>query len=157
VRASSHFAISILAEGQHEHSTRFAAKGEQARAAEVEFTEHVPGLPCLPDALATIACRVSALHPGGDHTIVVGEALSTSHAPKDLAPLLFFRGSYSRLERERAAERTRGAELTRGAERTWGAELTRAAERERAAERTPVSRPKRPAGLKRIATLERVG
>jgi flavin reductase (DIM6/NTAB) family NADH-FMN oxidoreductase RutF len=99
VRASSRFAVSILAEDQREHSTRFAAKGEQARAQEVEFGEHDPGLPCLPDALATLACRVSAIHRGGDHMIVIGEALSMSNAQEDVAPLLFFRGAYSRLER----------------------------------------------------------
>jgi flavin reductase (DIM6/NTAB) family NADH-FMN oxidoreductase RutF len=98
VRASSRFAVSILAEGQEEHSTRFAAKGEQAQSREVDFSEHDPGLPCLPDALATLACRVSAIHRGGDHTIVIGEALSMSSAQDDLAPLLFFRGSYSRLQ-----------------------------------------------------------
>jgi flavin reductase (DIM6/NTAB) family NADH-FMN oxidoreductase RutF len=98
VRASSRFAVSILAEGQQEHSTRFAAKGEQAQSREVDFSEHDPGLPCLPDALATLACRVSAIHRGGDHTIVIGEALSMSSAQDDLAPLLFFRGSYSRLQ-----------------------------------------------------------
>jgi 3,4-dihydroxy-2-butanone 4-phosphate synthase len=97
VRACSRFAVSILAEGQREHSNRFAAKGEQARAGEVEFSEHTPGLPCLPDALATVGCRVSAIHEGGDHMIVIGEALSMSRALEDVAPLLFFRGSYTQL------------------------------------------------------------
>jgi flavin reductase (DIM6/NTAB) family NADH-FMN oxidoreductase RutF len=99
VRASSRFAVSILAEGQREHSNRFAAKGERARPQEVEFSEHDLGEPCLPGALATVACRVSAIHRGGDHMIVIGEALSTSRASEDVAPLLFFRGAYSRLER----------------------------------------------------------
>jgi flavin reductase (DIM6/NTAB) family NADH-FMN oxidoreductase RutF len=101
VRATDHFTVSILAESQRQHSDRFAAKGVQARPQEVDFSEHEPGLPCLPDALATVACRVSATHHAGDHMIVVGEALATSNAPEDLAPLLFFRGAYSRLERER--------------------------------------------------------
>jgi flavin reductase (DIM6/NTAB) family NADH-FMN oxidoreductase RutF len=100
VQASARFAVSILAEGQLEHSNRFAAKGEQAQAQEVAFSEHDPGLPCLPDALATVACRVSAIHRGGDHMIVIGEALSMSSAQEDVAPLLFFRGSYSRLEQQ---------------------------------------------------------
>jgi flavin reductase (DIM6/NTAB) family NADH-FMN oxidoreductase RutF len=99
VRACSRFAISILAEGQREHSARFAAKGERARAQEVRFSEDHLGVPCLPDALATIACSVSAIHRGGDHMIVIGEALSTSRAADGVAPLLFFRGAYSRLER----------------------------------------------------------
>ncbi|HLH13776.1 MAG TPA: flavin reductase family protein [Solirubrobacteraceae bacterium] len=109
VRAASHFAVSILAESQREHSTRFAAKGERARPREAEFGEHHPGVPCLRGALATVACRVSAMHRGGDHMIVVGEVLSTSSAPEELTPLLFFRGSYSRLERERPPEPRRSA------------------------------------------------
>jgi flavin reductase (DIM6/NTAB) family NADH-FMN oxidoreductase RutF len=103
VRASQRFAVSILAEDQREHSTRFAAKGERARAQEVELVEHDPGLPCLPQALATLACSVSAIHRGGDHMIVIGEALSMSSAQDDVAPLLFFRGSYSRLERRQGS------------------------------------------------------
>jgi flavin reductase (DIM6/NTAB) family NADH-FMN oxidoreductase RutF len=101
VRASSRFAVSILAESQREHSIRFAAKGVQARPQEVDFSEQHPGLPCLPDALATVACSVSAIYRGGDHMIVIGEALSMTSDDRDGAPLLFFRGSYSRLERER--------------------------------------------------------
>jgi flavin reductase (DIM6/NTAB) family NADH-FMN oxidoreductase RutF len=103
VRARSHFAVSILAESQREHSIRFAAKGQSARPQDVEFSEHGHGVPCLPNALATLACHVSAIHDAGDHVIVVGEALSMSSADSDAAPLLFFRGSYSRLARERLA------------------------------------------------------
>lgn len=97
VTAGKRFAVSILAERQREHSIRFAAKGELAHAQEVDFQEHHLGLPCLPDALATIACRVSAFYPGGDHVIVLGEVASMTSAEREDAPLLFFRGSYSRL------------------------------------------------------------
>jgi flavin reductase (DIM6/NTAB) family NADH-FMN oxidoreductase RutF len=100
VKGSLRFAVSVLAESQQEHSDRFAAKGEAAQAQEVELIEHDTGVPCLPDALATLACRVSAMHSAGDHMIVIGEALSTSSAQEDLAPLLFFRGRYSRLAGE---------------------------------------------------------
>jgi flavin reductase (DIM6/NTAB) family NADH-FMN oxidoreductase RutF len=110
VKSSLQFAVSVLAESQQEHSDRFAAKGAHAQAQEVEFSEHDPGLPCLPDALATLTCRVSAMHSAGDHMIVIGEALSMSRAGEDVAPLLFFCGSYSRLERRRL---TRVATLER--------------------------------------------
>jgi len=103
IRACSRFAVNILAESQREHSIRFAAKGERSRPQDVDFSEHGAGLPCLPDALATVACRVSAIHSGGDHMIVIGEALSMSSADSDVTPLLFFRGAYSRLERQRPA------------------------------------------------------
>lgn len=127
VRTASHFIVSILAEGQQAHSNRFAAKGEQARSHEVEFGEHHLGLPCLPDALATVACRVGTMHRAGDHTIVIGEALSMSSAPEEVAPLLFFRGSYSRLERARPVAPKRPAAT------------------------------KRPAGRRRVAVLEHLG
>jgi flavin reductase (DIM6/NTAB) family NADH-FMN oxidoreductase RutF len=120
VTAQSRFAVNILAESQREHSIRFAAKGEQARAHEIKFSQHEHDLPCLEGALATIACRVSAMHPGGDHVIVIGQALSMTRAERDIAPLLFFRGAYSQLVRERRpatpkrpAKRTRVAVLER--------------------------------------------
>lgn len=97
VHESSRFAVNLLAAGQHEHSTRFAAKGEEARPHEVDFGEHELRLPVLRDSLATIACRVDAVHPGGDHEIVVGEALSMTTGGEEAEPLLFFRGSYSAL------------------------------------------------------------
>ncbi len=131
VRACSRFAVNILADSQREHSIRFAAKGERSRPREADFSEHHPGLPCLPDALATVACRVSAIHRGGDHVIVIGEALSMSSAENDVAPLLFFRGAYSRLERERPAR-----------ERP---------ERGRSAVPKPRNRPRRVAVLERVS------
>jgi flavin reductase (DIM6/NTAB) family NADH-FMN oxidoreductase RutF len=118
--AHGHFAVNVLSEAQREHSARFAAKGVQARADEVEFAPHEPGVPCLPGALATIACRVHETHAAGDHTIVIGEALTISSAQDEPAPLLFFKGSYSSLApqppqaaaeppaREQAARRAAG-------------------------------------------------
>jgi 3,4-dihydroxy-2-butanone 4-phosphate synthase len=94
LRDSSRFAVNMLASGQRHHSDRFAAKGDAARPHEVEFEEHALGVPVLPGSLATIACRVEAIHRAGDHEIVVGEALSISPASNGARPLLFFRGSY---------------------------------------------------------------
>jgi 3,4-dihydroxy-2-butanone 4-phosphate synthase len=101
IRATGAFAINVLAEGQREHSDRFAARGADARAHEVGFEDHPLGVPVLPGALATIACEVEAIHRAGDHEIVVGVARSLARAA-DLAvePLLFYRGSYSRLTLE---------------------------------------------------------
>jgi 3,4-dihydroxy-2-butanone 4-phosphate synthase len=94
LRDSSRFAVNMLAAEQRHHSDRFAAKGDGARPDEVEFEEHALGVPVLPGSLATIACRVEAIHRAGDHEIVIGEALSISPASNGARPLLFFRGSY---------------------------------------------------------------
>ncbi|MBF6591695.1 MAG: flavin reductase family protein, partial [Ktedonobacterales bacterium] len=43
-------------------------------------------------------CRVVAVYPGGDHSIFLGqvEALGASEQP----PLLYYRGTYTHLDRE---------------------------------------------------------
>jgi flavin reductase (DIM6/NTAB) family NADH-FMN oxidoreductase RutF len=101
---SSHFAVNILTDEQREHSVRFAAKGARAHSEDVDFDEHHTGVPCLIDTLATIACRVNDVHDGGDHMIVLADVLSSTSAEHDVAPLLFYRGSYARLADDHALD-----------------------------------------------------
>jgi 3-hydroxy-9,10-secoandrosta-1,3,5(10)-triene-9,17-dione monooxygenase reductase component len=70
------------------------------RSHEVEFEDHDSGVPILPGALATIACEVDAIHPAGDHEIVIGDARHLYHREPGTEPLLFYRGSYSQLQIE---------------------------------------------------------
>jgi 3,4-dihydroxy-2-butanone 4-phosphate synthase len=100
IRAGGSFGVNVLAKHQREHSDRFAAKGSDARPHEVEFEDHPLGVPLLPGALATVACEVEAIHPAGDHEIVIGAARSLARAEAGAEPLLFYRGSYSRLTLE---------------------------------------------------------
>jgi flavin reductase (DIM6/NTAB) family NADH-FMN oxidoreductase RutF len=100
IRATGNFAINVLGKHQRDHSDRFAAKGADTRAHEVGFEDHPLGVPVLPDSLATIACELEAIHPAGDHEIVVGLARSLSRAEAVTEPLLFYRGSYSELTLE---------------------------------------------------------
>lgn len=55
------------------------------------------GAPLLLQALATLECRTSAIHPGGDHSIVVGEVLDVAFGTEDAAALLHYRGEYRQL------------------------------------------------------------
>ena len=52
-------------------------------------------MPLLAGCAARFECRHAARYDGGDHLIVVGEVLRLVQA--DLAPLLFYRGGYSRV------------------------------------------------------------
>jgi 3,4-dihydroxy-2-butanone 4-phosphate synthase len=100
LRHSSRFAINVLAEHQHEQSIRFAAKGADADGGE-HFSEHEEaGVPHLPGSLATIACRLEAVHVAGDHEIVIGEARSVATDAANPTPLVFFRGAYGSLAGE---------------------------------------------------------
>jgi flavin reductase (DIM6/NTAB) family NADH-FMN oxidoreductase RutF len=100
IRETGRFAVNILAAEQRHHSDRFARKGEAVRSHEVDFDDHEHGVPVLPGALATIACEVEAIHPAGDHEIVVGDARHLHHREPGTRPLLFYRGSYSKLHIE---------------------------------------------------------
>ncbi|MBN9622788.1 MAG: 3,4-dihydroxy-2-butanone-4-phosphate synthase [Actinobacteria bacterium] len=100
IRETGRFAVNVLAADQRHHSDRFARKGEAVEVHEVDFDDHEHGVPVLPGALATIACTVEAIHPAGDHEIVIGAAHHLDHREPGAEPLLFFRGSYSRIEIE---------------------------------------------------------
>ncbi len=100
VRAEGRFGVNILAAEQRGHSDRFARKGDAVASHEVEFRDHDLGVPVLPGALATIACEVEAIHPAGDHEIVVGLAHHLEHREPGAKPLLFYRGAYSEIQIE---------------------------------------------------------
>jgi 3,4-dihydroxy-2-butanone 4-phosphate synthase len=100
IRTGGRFAVNVLSADQRDHSDRFAKKGEAVRTHEVEWHDHDLGVPVLPGALATIACEVEAIHPAGDHEIVIGYARHLEHREPGARPLLFYRGAYSQLTLE---------------------------------------------------------
>lgn len=57
----------------------------------------VTGVALLDDALATLECRTDAVHPAGDHSIVVGAVVAVE-APQEVPPpLVHHQGRYRRL------------------------------------------------------------
>jgi flavin reductase (DIM6/NTAB) family NADH-FMN oxidoreductase RutF len=59
----------------------------------------VTGAPILDGALSAIECRTTAVHDGGDHSIVVGEVVGvTEPSPEPRGPLLYHAGRYRRLD-----------------------------------------------------------
>jgi flavin reductase (DIM6/NTAB) family NADH-FMN oxidoreductase RutF len=96
IEAASHFAVNILSDEQEALSRRFSQKGVD-RFEGVGFARSPHGPALLEGALATLECRVAARHPGGDHTILVGEVLDASM--HEGHPLLYYRSGYRRLER----------------------------------------------------------
>jgi flavin reductase (DIM6/NTAB) family NADH-FMN oxidoreductase RutF len=95
------FGISVLGD-QHEPASRhFAIRGGNDDPTRFVGVPHevgpATGCVLLSEALATLECRVYASHPGGDHTIVVGEVLRVGERSEAGAPLLYFEGAYHRL------------------------------------------------------------
>jgi flavin reductase (DIM6/NTAB) family NADH-FMN oxidoreductase RutF len=98
VSESGVFGANILSVDQIEIARTFAIAGMD-RFQDLEVTlGRETGVPLFSGAIGLLECRVTDEVPGGDHTIFVGEVLSTS--TKDDAPLVHFRGKYHRLIEE---------------------------------------------------------
>jgi len=93
-RESGMFGVSVLAEDQETVSQRFAAGGP-AKFSGVDLRPGQTGVLLVPGALAHLECRVVASHPGGDHTIYLGQVLTLAAWPG--RPLLHQGSIYCRL------------------------------------------------------------
>ncbi|MFI7588535.1 flavin reductase family protein [Spongisporangium articulatum] len=58
----------------------------------------VTGTALLDASLATLECRTWAVHPAGDHSIVVGEVVGVHEYDPAPGALVYHRGDYLRLE-----------------------------------------------------------
>ena len=92
--ASGAFAVSVLASDQVDMAHRFARGTHRERFAGIEFRGGASRSPVLPGALAWLDCAIRAVHPAGDHSILVGEVLGCGAREGD--PLVFFRSEYGR-------------------------------------------------------------
>lgn len=88
-RASGGFAINILSADQAELPRLFSSPVEE-RFAGLNWQPGFGGHPVLNDAAAVIECRTYARYDGGDHEIILGEALR--HRATDRTPLVFGKG-----------------------------------------------------------------
>lgn len=94
MRHVTHFGISVLAHDQEAISRQFAHTA--ARSFEgVAHHRGANGMLMIDGAAAYFECRVTRRHPGGDHTIIVGEVLTASDDAR--APLVHHRSGYHRL------------------------------------------------------------
>lgn len=93
VQASGRFAVNVLRADGEALARLFASKEIPQRKFDAVTHTVDHGVPVLDDALAWVVCDLTALHPGGDHTIGVG-AVSAFGADPDGEPLLFFRGGW---------------------------------------------------------------
>jgi len=101
IQASGAFAVNLLTEGQEALARRFVGPlGDRFMG--LPPTRCNLGQPLLPECLAHLSCRLHAIHPGGDHDILMGEV--TSCTALEGAPLVFYRGRFGRYLPEAAAQ-----------------------------------------------------
>ena len=93
--ASEVFAVNILAEHAETLSRHFARRIPD-KFSNISYRLGQLGVPLLDDALTGLECRLVTRYPGGDHSIFIGEVVSTRTQPH-YQPLLYFRSGYGRL------------------------------------------------------------
>jgi flavin reductase (DIM6/NTAB) family NADH-FMN oxidoreductase RutF len=92
------YAINLLHEHQYTLSTRFARARTDKREGIKPNAGHTGAL-IIPGALASFECESHARYDGGDHLISVGRVRAlTTTSDRDPRPLVFYRGSYQKIE-----------------------------------------------------------
>ena len=100
VLATGTWAVSVLGEESEKAAAWLATRGRPLDGQLDAFRHHagpVTGAPILDDAITGLECRTSAVHDGGDHSIVVGEVVAVTEPRGDGAPLLYYASRYRRL------------------------------------------------------------
>lgn len=92
--------VSVLGERQRAAARWLATPGRPV----IDQLSQVPhragpltGVALLVGALATLECRTWAIHPAGDHQLVVGEVLALELPAEPPRPLVYHQGSYRHL------------------------------------------------------------
>jgi flavin reductase (DIM6/NTAB) family NADH-FMN oxidoreductase RutF len=107
--AAGVWGVSVLAADMSEASRSFAKRtadpdvrsgvaGDRDHADAFDRWPHTlgaeTGVALLDGALSVFECRTVATHPGGDHTLVIGEVISLDRRRDDARPLVFYEGRY---------------------------------------------------------------
>ncbi|GAA3748503.1 flavin reductase family protein [Salinactinospora qingdaonensis] len=99
ITAEHRFAVSLLEAGQEQVARYFADRDRPAGPAQFDTVEWLPGphtgAPLLSGSLAWLECEVAQVHEGGDHSIILGQVLSSTSGSGQEA-LLFFNGCFQR-------------------------------------------------------------
>jgi flavin reductase (DIM6/NTAB) family NADH-FMN oxidoreductase RutF len=98
------WSVSVLDQESEKTARWLATRGRPLEGQLDQIAHHpgpVTGAPILDAALASLECRTTAVHDGGDHSIVVGAVVGVGEpqdgGPQDGGPLIYYGGGYRRL------------------------------------------------------------
>jgi len=92
--------VSVLSGNDRAVADWLATRGRPLHAQLDRLPHHggpQTGVALLDNALSTLECRTTAIHPAGDHSIVVGEVVSVTASAHPGEALLYYRGRYETL------------------------------------------------------------
>ena len=93
IASSGAFAVNILSAAQRRLCLTFGQGGAQDKFAATGWDPAPSGSPLIHGALGWLDCRIEAVHPGGDHHLVVGRVEDLKARAGE--PLFFYRGAYA--------------------------------------------------------------
>ena len=98
VLESGIWGVSVLPASMEDASRFFAHRGRPLNGQLTRWPHHrgESGVALFDGAIATVECATTAVHDGGDHSIVVG-GVTAMGMPSDGAPLLYHDGRYKTL------------------------------------------------------------
>lgn len=96
---SGAFVVSLLSREQRRAAEWLATPGKPliGQFDQIPHTRSEAGIVLLTGSLATLECRVHAVHGAGDHSIVVGEVVQTALAERPGDALVHYRSRYGSL------------------------------------------------------------
>jgi len=94
IKNSGSFCINYLRDDQRDLAISFARPGNN-RFGNLKYQPGETGSPLIEGVIAYVECKLHAIHPGGDHWIVVGDAVAGGFHGGP--PLAYFHGNYRRL------------------------------------------------------------
>lgn len=99
LEASSRFCVNLLHAHQESLSRYFAGGHGLTERPVFQFVPFA-GTQRLEGAMASVACVVENIFPGGDHVIVIGKIVDICGVDENSSdiPLIFWRGQYHQLE-----------------------------------------------------------
>lgn len=91
IHASSRWVVNLLSADQAAAARWFAERGRPlGRQMDlVEYTRDDDGIALLTGSIGHLGCTTEAIHPGGDHSIVVGRVRRIVHENLHANPLLY--------------------------------------------------------------------
>jgi flavin reductase (DIM6/NTAB) family NADH-FMN oxidoreductase RutF len=94
IRNSGSFCINYLRDDQRDLAVSFSRAGND-RFASLTYKTGETGSPILEGVIAYVECKLHTVHHGGDHWIVIGDAVGGGFSGGP--PLAYFHGAYRRL------------------------------------------------------------
>jgi flavin reductase (DIM6/NTAB) family NADH-FMN oxidoreductase RutF len=90
--AAPHYCIHILGADQGALARHFATEGEAFES--FDWRPGPDGAPTLPGCLAAFHCDTHAVHPAGDHSLILGQIRHAALTRSAASGLLFHQGAF---------------------------------------------------------------